>query len=624
MNQVSADVYSKMKERDMAYAQYLSDAIVNSPDPNVYYRESRPIMDIKDLFATSASDQLYGNNPLFYQKWNHKAPYTRITYKEAFDMTNALGTALIHRGFQGQRITVTGANCCQWAMSYLAVIGGVGVVVPLDRELNETQIEGLLQDAEVTLAVLKGKKQRQIFKSILEKGTTKLQLLVDMDAEKEEEGILSWKRLVDEGFDLMAKGDRRYLDAQIDAQELAEILYTSGTTGASKGIMLSHKNLITDIMVSPTVLKVNDWDVFYSVLPLHHTYECTCGFLVPLYKGAAIAYCEGLKYLAKNLTEAKPTMFLAVPAIFEALYKKIWKTVEKQGKGDALRRAIRINNRLKKLHIDLSKKLFKDIHETLGGRLRLLIVGGAAINPEVLEGFMDLGIIALQGYGLSECAPMGALSPDKAPKAASVGKAFPTCQIRIVNPDENGIGEIWLSGGNIMMGYFKNPELTEQSITDGWFHTGDLGYLDEEGYLYITGRLKNVIITKNGKNIFPEELEYYLSNSPYIAESMVFEGEEKTGEDTLVVATIMPDMEEIREALAAHKLDEEALGIVSTDPQEALTEEVIQKLIWAEVDKVNEEQPMFKRIKKVIVKKNPFVHNTSNKLVRFVPENKEA
>lgn len=639
MKPISEQDYAKLKERDMEYAQYLSDEVANSPDPKVYYRESRPVMDIKHLFATSASDEWYGDHPLFYQKWDHDGPYVRMTYKEAWDMSNALGTALIKRGFKEERLSVTGDNCSQWAISYLAIIGGVGVVVPLDKELNASQMEELLIDADVTAVVFKGWKQRALFKELLEKGTTKLRLLVDMDAEREEDGILSWKRLVDEGFDLVAAGDRSYLDAQIDAEELAELLYTSGTTGASKGVMLSHKNLITDVMVSPTVLKVNDWDVFFSFLPLHHTYECTCGFLVPLYKGAAIAYCEGLRHMLDNLKEAKPTMFLAVPIVFESLYKRIWKTAEKKGKADMLRRAIRINNTLKKAHIDLSKKLFKDIYDTLGGRMRLMIVGGAAINPDVLDGLMDFGITALQGYGLSECAPMGALNPDQDPKSASVGKAFPTCKAKIVDPDEDGIGEIWLYGGNVMMGYFKNPEATAEVITDGWFHTGDLGYLDEDDYLYITGRKKNVIITKNGKNVFPEEIEYYLSNSPFIAESMVFEGESKAGEDTQIVAAILPDREEVEEylsRLSAAEIDvltgaEEAAGDEDGGDDAAteailgdapVTEELLEKILWQEVDKVNAVQPGFKRIKKIVIKENEFVKNTSKKIVRFAEENK--
>jgi long-chain acyl-CoA synthetase len=500
-------------------------------------------------------------------------------------------------------------------------------------------MEELMAAAEVKAIFFKGKKQEQMFRSIKERGKVDLQLMVNMDADEDNDGVLSWKRLVDKGFELVHAGDRRFIDAQIDAEEMAELLFTSGTTGASKGVMLSHKNLITDVMVSPTYLKVNDWDIFFSVLPLHHTYECTCGFLVPLYKGAAIAYCEGLKYIVKNLEEAKPTMFLGVPVLFETLYKRIWKTAEKSGKAATLRKAMKINDALKKVHIDLSKKLFKDIHKVFGGRMRLMIVGGAAINPEVLDGIRSFGINALQGYGLSECAPMGALNPDQEPKSASVGKAFPTCDAKIVDPDEDGIGEIWLHGGNVMMGYFNDPEATAEAITDGWFHTGDLGYLDDDGYLYITGRKKNVIITKNGKNVFPEELEYYLSNSPYIAESMVFEADDEVaGDDTIIAAAIMPDMEEIKaklDTMTAAQIDamtgadaeedeeggdEEAAESITEEP--SITDALIEKILWEEVDKVNAEQPMFKKIKKVIVKKNEFVHNTSKKLIRFAEENK--
>lgn len=602
------EAYEEKKKRDMDYAQSLYETIQKDPDPNTRYKDSRPIMDIKHLLETSASDQWYGNHVAFYQKWKRGEPYTKITYKEAWNDINALGTVLIAEGYKDKRIAVIGENCYQWAVSYLSVLCGTGVVVPLDKELNAAELEQLIVRAEVSCVLYKGKKQGDIFKNMMEAEGNLLNLLIDMEGEEEEEGniVRSWHKMVAKGKELMAEGNREFLDAQIDAEAMAVILFTSGTTGASKGVMLNHRNLVTDLMVAPTVLKVNDWDIFFSVLPLHHTYECTCGFLMPLYKGAAIAYCEGLKYITKNLEEVSPTMFLGVPILFETLYKKIWKSVEKQGKTKLLRKVIRINRKTKKLKIDLGNIFFKEIRKVFGGRMRMMIVGGAAINPEVLDGIQDFGIMALQGYGLTECAPMGALNPDRAPRSASIGRALPACELKIAEPNDEGIGEIRLKGGNVMMGYYNMPEATAQVIRDGWFHTGDLGYLDDEGYAYITGRKKNVIITKNGKNVYPEELEYNLSNVPLIGESMVFSDDTEKGVDALIVASIFPDWEEVEERLGKDVTDEE-----------------LKNILWAEVDKINENQPFFKKIKKIIVRKEDFVKNTSKKIIRYVEENKK-
>ncbi|HIU27458.1 MAG TPA: AMP-binding protein [Candidatus Fimisoma avicola] len=407
----------------------------------------------------------------------------------------------------------------------------------------------------------------------------------------------------------MDGGDRSFTDAEIAYDEMSELLFTSGTTGIAKGVMLSHKNICFDLMIAPTILNVNTWDIFFSVLPIHHTYEGTCGFLMPLYKGAAIAYCEGLKYIVKNLSEVRPTMFLGVPAIFEALYKTIWKNIKKQGKESAVKKVMAINKFTKKLGFDLNKKFLKDVYKVFGGRLRVIISGGAAIDPAILQFFNDLGFIAVQGYGLSECAPMGALNPDqhKYMRNASVGHILPGMQVKIADKDEDGIGEICLKGDNVMLGYYKNPEETAKVIKDGWFYTGDQGYTDEEDFIYITGRKKNVIIASNGKNVFPEELEYLLSKSPYVAESMVWGADDEKG-DITIVASIRPDEEEVAEAIGEEK---------------AKDDEAIKELLWKEVDRINADLPLFKKIKKISVRREEFEKNTSKKIKRFVEGNKK-
>ena len=390
---------------------------------------------------------------------------------------------------------------------------------------------------------------------------------------------------------------------------MSVLLFTSGTTGIAKGVMLSHRNICEDLMSAPTILNVNTWDIFFSVLPVHHTYECTCGFLMPLYKGASIAYCEGLKYIVNNLAEVQPTMILAVPLIFESLYNNIMKSVRKQGKEGLVRKVLALNKVTKKIGLDLNKLLLKDILKVFGGRMRVLISGGAAIDPAILQFFNDLGFISVQGYGLTECAPMAALNPDnhKYMRNSSVGHILPGMEVKIEDKNEDGIGEICLKGPNVMMGYYNMPEETAKVIKDGWFHTGDLGYVDDEDFIYITGRKKNVIITANGKNVFPEELEYYLGRSTMVSESMVWAQEDESGQDTVIVATIKPDMEEVEAAIGK---------------EAAADAEQVEKLLWAEVDKINENLPFFKKIKKITVRREEFEKTTGKKIKRFVESNK--
>ena len=599
--------YEEIKKQEMLWAEKVVSDLNNSTDKYVVYKTSRPITDIRHMLRTST--ELYGDNVAFRQRFEKNEPYREITYKEAFETVNALGTALTNIGLKGKRIAVIGENCYQWATSYLAVICGTGVVVPLDKELSAMELKQLVIEAEVS-AVMFTKKYREIFKEMKTSGDTDIEILVDLTGDDEEEGIFKWSNLVAEGRMLLDGGDRSFVEAEIIADEMSELLFTSGTTGIAKGVMLSHKNICFDLMIAPTILNVNTWDIFFSVLPIHHTYEGTCGFLMPLYKGASIAYCEGLKYIVKNLAEVSPTMFLGVPALFETLYKTIMRNVRKQGKEGLVKKVMSVNKVTRKIGLDLNKLLLKDILKVFGGRMRVLISGGAAIDPAILQFFNDLGFIAVHGYGLSECAPMGALNPDnpKYMRNSSVGHILPGMQVKIVDKDEDGIGEICLKGDNVMLGYYKNPEETARTVRDGWFYTGDQGYVDEEDFIYITGRKKNVIIASNGKNVFPEELEYYLSLSPFIAESMVWGAEDERSGDIVIVAAIRPETDDIREVLGDEKAD---------DP------ETVKELLWKEVDKVNEQMPMFKKIKKIVVRNEEFEKNTSKKIKRFAEANKK-
>ena len=600
--------FIQTKRAEVERAQKFVDEYINeSRDHVVRYRESRPITDIKNMLETSV--ELYGDNVAFRQKFKKNEPYKSITYKAAYDDINGLGTALINRGQKGKRIAVIGETCYQWESSYLAVICGTGLVVPLDKELDKEDLEGQIIDAEIS-TIFFDNKYEKMFREIKAGGNTGLEILINFNSEEHTEDVLSWAALIKEGKNQVAQGDRSFADAEICGDEPAVILYTSGTTGIAKGVMLSHYNLAFDLMSAPSMLKVNSWDIFFSVLPVHHTYECTCAFLMPLYKGASIAYCQGLKYIVKNLEEVKPTMLLGVPVLIESLYKKIWKGIREKGKEDTFRRLLAINKKTERLGINVVKPFAEEILKVLGGNMRVLISGGAAINPDILEFFNALGIVAVQGYGLTECSPMVALNPDvrKDMRNRSAGHLLPGMEVKISDADENGIGEICFRGGNVMLGYYNNPSATADVIRDGWFHTGDLGYVDKDNYVFITGRKKNVIITKNGKNVFPEELEYLICQIPYINEAMVWGSEEEgEGEDTTIAATVTLDNEQVAEALG-----------------DGYTVRQVEALIWSEIDKINGKIPFFKRIKKLVVRKEDFEKTTGKKIKRFVDSNRSV
>lgn len=584
-------------------AEAFARDIKKSKSKYVKYVKSRPITDIKDMLTTSA--KLFADQVAFKQKFDSKAPYESITYSQAFRDVNLLGTALLDLGLSGQKVAVIGANCYQWAISYLAQICGVGMVVPLDKELGEEALCDLCQIAEVS-AVIFTDKYENIFKSIKEK-VPSMEILINMDKQPEDEDadgvVLSWWKLLARGRKLLQAGDHTYENREIDPLAPVSLIFTSGTTGIAKGVLLCHKNLAADLMMSATMVKMEVGDIFFSVLPLNHTYECTGGLLMPLYQGCGIAYCQGLKYISRNLQECHPDIMLAVPALIEQLQKTITKNVEKKLMTKAFKKGIMINKGAQKVGLELSDKLFGEIKESLGGRLKIIISGGAPINPETLKLMRGLGIIAVQGYGLTECSPMTCLNPDKKMKDESAGMVLPNMQAKIINPDKDGHGEICFKGENIMLGYYNNPEATEEVMQDGWYLTGDLGTIDKKGFVYITGRKKNVIIAQNGKNVFPEELEYHINKIPFVDESMVWADEDSR--DSAIVATLLIDEEEVLDELGKDYTDDDLL-----------------ELLWSEINVVNQQLPNFKMIKRIVVRKEPFIKTTTNKIKRFEKGNR--
>ncbi len=594
---------TEKRRKAMEWADGVMQKVKDDPRPYVKVRDGWPVTDLKDLLIKA--NEYYGDNIAYLQKWDPDGEYEPTTYREVFHDVNGLGTSMMKLGLKDKRVAVIGQNCYQWCSAYLAVTGGIGCIVPLDKELNGEELKNQIIRSEAA-AVVADSKFINIFKEIKASGDTDLEIIISFDLDEENDGILSWRQLKEEGKKLVEEGEREYLDAEVDNEIMSVLIFTSGTTGVPKGVMINQKNLCSELMMGPTIFELVEDDRFFSFLPLHHTYECTCTFLIGFYKGCSVGFCQGLKYITKNLKEIQPTLLLGVPALYEKLYNTIWKNVRKQGKEKLLRRVLKVNRITKKAGLDLGDIFLKEIRDIFGGRMKTMICGGAKIDPNILEGIKDFGINALQGYGLTEAAPMGALNPQDAPNSAAIGVPLPGQEIKIINKNEEGIGEICLRGENIMMGYLDDPEGTAEVLDEeGWFHTGDLGYTDNDGYTYLTGRAKNVIITKNGKNVYPEELEYQLGLIPFVQESFVFEDENVSGSDTLIVASIKVDEEEIEEILGAEYTDDD-----------------VKQLIWREVDKINDTAPAYRMIKKVILRKSDFVHNTSSKLIRFSEENR--
>ena len=375
---------------------------------------------------------------------------------------------------------------------------------------------------------------------------------------------------------------------------------TEQTTDLSKAVLLSHWNIAYDMMSACKCIKVSPEDRFFSVLPIHHTYECTAGFLIPLYRGASVAYWEGLRHIVNNMKESHPTMVLAVPALFENMYKKIWENIRKGKKEALVKTMLVISDFLLVFGIDIKNKLFKQIHENFGGKLRIGIVGAAAMDKDVIKGFRRLGIHMIQGYGLTEASPLAALNRDVYYNDASAGRKVPGIELRIDQPNSEGVGEICVKGENVMLGYFNNEEATNKTLRDGWLYTGDLGYFDKDGFLFITGRMKNVLITKNGKNIYPEEVESILNQSEIIKESMIYQADNKEGDDTIVAAIIVPDYEKVKEQY----------GDVS--------EEELKNKIWEEVKIANSKLVSYKHIKQIKLRETEFEKTTTLKIKRYL------
>ncbi len=553
--------------------------------------------NIKELLKNTRKE--YGNEIAFKYKTETPGNFRTETYNEYLDDIEALGTALIDSGLKDKKIAVISENRYEWTLGYLATVTGVGIIVPLDKSLPPAEIENSIKRSEVE-AIFYSKKYDEIMDKIRKQNDTNLKYFISMDKEKNEDGVYSIKELIKTGKELLRQGNREYLDAPIDNEKMSIMLFTSGTTSMSKAVMLSHKNLCTNIYDITSTFDVNKEDVILSFLPLHHVFECTVGFLYPISVGACITYCEGIRHIAENIKDYRVSVMISVPLLFENMYQRLWKTIEKQGKTKKVKFGLFISNILMKFGIDKRRKLFKEILDSLGGKIRLFVAGAAAFDKEAEKGFNDFGIATYQGYGLTETSPVIAAEHPTVVKYGSIGKLYPSLQGKIWNPDKDGVGELVVKGDSVMIGYYNNEEATKAAFEGGWFHTGDLAYFDKDDYIFITGRQKSVIVLKNGKNIYPEELEGLINKIEGVKESFVY-GKPENGDETdlKLNAKLVYDPEIMKEKFGLEK------------------EEDIKEKLWKDVKEVNKGIPTYKYIKGITVTTKELIKTTTQKIKRF-------
>ena len=539
------------------------------------------ITDLKDMLKKSG--EKYGEKIAY--KIRQENGYKEITHNEVRKMVDGLGTKLIDMGLKDKRIAVIGENRYEWEIAYLSIVCGTGTVVPLDKSLPENELESLIERSKAE-AIICSQKYVEILKK------TKLKYIISMDLEKDNDGIISQKRLISEGIQLVKSGNTSFTNAKIDNEKMSIMLFTSGTTSISKAVALSHKNICSNLMDISSILDVNSSDVFLSFLPLHHVFECTVGFLFSLYVGAETVFCDGIRHIPENLAEYKVSVMASVPAIYERLFKIIKKHLEKQGKVEQI---LKDEEKYKDSSMEKKKEVFKEIHDLLGGNIKLFISGAASLEPSIEEKFRRLGFNMVQGYGLTETSPVVAIGNKKYHKTGSIGKCVPSDEVKLLDINKDGIGELAVKGPNVMLEYYENKEATEKVLKNGWFQTGDLARIDEDGYIFICGRKKSVIVLKNGKNIFPEEMETLINKEDGIEESFIFgKPISKDPNDIKIFVKIVYNKESF----------------------EGKTETEIKEYFNEKIKSINKTMPHYKAIRGIIISDKPLIKTTTNKIKR--------
>ena len=519
------------------------------------------------------------------------ADVVHVTYAQARDRIRNLATGMHELGCRDCQCALLGEASYDWMCSYISLMAMGAVTVPVDKELPPDDIIGILNHSETKFVFYSPSIEEKI--DALRDKLTFDEKFICLGA-TQAEWATELEDVACRGESLVAAGDTSYFDYEIDPNRMASIVFTSGTTGKGKGVMLSQTNIVSDMTQGMYNFRITDKTMF--VLPPHHTYGSTVNLIGHFAQGCEIYISSGIRYLLNEMKEQQPTHLILVPLFVETLYKRIWQTAEKSGKADLMRKAMKISGALRKVGIDLSRNLFKDVLSAFGGKLQMVICGGAALNQNIIDTFESFGIVILNGYGISECAPLVSCNRNEYRKAGSVGCPIIGEQVKIHEPDENGEGEICVKGTNVMLGYYKDPEATAAVFDEeGFFHTGDWGKLDEEGWIYITGRIKNIIILSNGKNVYPEEIEFEIQGVPGVNEVIVYAGESRSEKREVIVAEIYPDAEEL-----------EKRGI--TDTRAYFTEEI---------RKINARMAPYKAVGHIKLRSEEFVKNTSRKILRF-------
>lgn len=559
--------------------------------------KSREVKTYREMIEYSTKN--YAENIAYTYKKDYTAKeieYVEKTYEQVGKDVKAFSTLLLNKKLEGKRIVLIGNNRYEWCISYFAITTGNMIVVPMDKALPDNEIQSLVKRSEAEVAIF-DKKYAEVMKKIKKDDSTNLNMLICMD-EIEDSEIEKFNDSLEEGNKLIKSGNKKYDEIKVNPEEMSIMLFTSGTTNEPKAVMLSQKNICTNITDIASWVKLYPTDRLLSFLPIHHTFECTITFLYGFYSGCTIAFCDGLKYIQKNLAEYKISIFVAVPLVLETMYKKITKAIEEKGKTKLINTMSKISNALLKCKIDLRKVFFKQVLDNFGGNLRLVLYGAAPMNKDTIIGFNNLGIDLVQGYGLTETSPVVSAETDKEKRPGSVGLVLPSLKTKIINPDENGEGELAVKGPSVMMGYYKNEEENKKALKDGWFHTGDYAYIDKDGFLFITGRKKDIIVLKNGKNVYPQEIEFLINKLPYVTESLVYQ-REKSNTDTMLCAKIVYDKDIIKDILGDKK------------------EEEYKNIIWNEIKEINKTLPVFKHIKNIDITTEPFVKTTTQKVKRY-------
>ena len=543
----------------------------------------------RDLRALlESSEKLYSKEIAF--KTKKKGTIEEVTYAQFAKDVRSLGSYLLNLKMKNKRVAIISANRYEWCMSYFAVLTSDLTIVPLDKSLPEAEFHSLIERSQADVIIYESKYEDYIQNEKSNENSSVIEY-INMDVDM--------KDCLEKGAKMYKAKNAPYKKVKIENEKMRFMLFTSGTTSMSKCVMLCHKNICTNVRQCSERLDIGPGDCLLSFLPIHHTFECTAGFVYPMANGVTIAFCEGLRHIVPNLKEFKPTVMVGVPTLFESMYKKVWKNIEDGGRAKKVKFAIKLSKFLLKFKIDIRKKIFKQIHDTVGGNLRFFVSGAAGISPEVINGFNDFGITVFQGYGLTETSPVVSVENDQNRRSGSVGKALEGLTVKLDDVNDEGIGEIMVKGHTVMLGYYKNEEATKAVLSNGWFRTGDLGRIDEDGYIYITGRKKDVIVLKNGKNVFPEELEVLINNQvDFVKESMVY-------------GAILEDNEvELRAKIV---YDKEALK----EKHGEISNEELENMFWAKIKEINKQMPTYKYIKDIILTDEELIKTTTQKIKRF-------